>query len=259
MCVCFALLPCRDLEYNKVIRSYHGHLSGVYSLALHPTLDVLCTGGRDSACRVWDVRTKAQVFCLSGHENTVLSIITQGLDPQIITGSQDSQIKTWDLAAGKCMTTLTYHKKSVRAMAKPVGEFAFAAGSADNIKKYSLPAAGASPPTVDFLHNMLDNQRTIVNALAVNSEGVLASGGDDGSLWFWDWKSGNNFQKEVCAVQPGSLESEAGVFAASFDVTGSRLVTCEADKTIKMWKEDLSATPESHPIVFRPPKESKRF
>ncbi len=41
-----------------MIRHYHGHLSGVYSLALHPTLDVLMTGGRDSVCRVWDMRTK---------------------------------------------------------------------------------------------------------------------------------------------------------------------------------------------------------
>ena len=46
---------CWDLEMNKVIRHYHGHLSGVYSLALHPTLDLLFTGGRDSCVRVWDV------------------------------------------------------------------------------------------------------------------------------------------------------------------------------------------------------------
>ena len=43
-----------DLEYNKVIRHYHGHLSGVFALALHPTLDVLITGGRDSVARVSD-------------------------------------------------------------------------------------------------------------------------------------------------------------------------------------------------------------
>ena len=28
----------------------------------------------------------------------------------------------------------------------------------------------------------------------------------------------------------------------------SRLITCEADKTIKVWKEDPDATPETHPI-----------
>lgn len=75
---------------------------------------------------------------------------------------------------------------------------------------------------------------------------------------FWDYSSGNVFQQEQTIVQPGSLDSEAGIFAAAFDVTGSRLITCEADKTIKMWKEDDTATPESHPIQFKPPS-SQRF
>jgi WD40 repeat protein len=48
----------------QVIRQYHGHLSGVYSIALHPKLDVFMTGGRDSVCRVWDMRTKLQVIKL---------------------------------------------------------------------------------------------------------------------------------------------------------------------------------------------------
>ncbi|KAL4585092.1 hypothetical protein LXL04_009706 [Taraxacum kok-saghyz] len=44
------LVKCWDLEKNKVIRLYHRHLSGVYCLALHPTINVLLTGGRDSVC-----------------------------------------------------------------------------------------------------------------------------------------------------------------------------------------------------------------
>ena len=67
----------------QVIRHYHGHLSGVYSLALHPTLDVMMTGGRDSVCRVWDMRTKLQVHCLTGHQETVCSILTSRTDPQV--------------------------------------------------------------------------------------------------------------------------------------------------------------------------------
>lgn len=123
--------------------------------------------------------------------------------------------------------------------------------------------------------------------------------GDNGSLWFWDWKSGHNFQQAQTIVQPGiyrihpilfihsftiilfiavrlllkmgkisnvewlsvsgSLDSEAGIYALSYDVTGSRLVTCEADKTIKMWREDETATPETHPLNFKPPKDIRRF
>lgn len=53
VCVCGVVqVKCWDLEQNKVIRHYHGHLSGVYTLALHPTLDILVTGGRDSVARV---------------------------------------------------------------------------------------------------------------------------------------------------------------------------------------------------------------
>ncbi|KAJ1876694.1 pre-mRNA-splicing factor prp46, partial [Coemansia sp. RSA 486] len=44
-------VKCWDLETNKVVRQYHGHLSGVYSIALHPVLDILVTGGRDSVAR----------------------------------------------------------------------------------------------------------------------------------------------------------------------------------------------------------------
>lgn len=51
----------------------------------------------------------------------------------------------------------------------------------------------------------------------------------------------------------------AGIYAMAFDKTGSRLVTCEADKTVKMWKEDFTATPDSHPINFKPPKDIRRF
>jgi pleiotropic regulator 1 len=51
-------VKCWDLEQNKVVRQYHGHLSGVFSCALHPQLDLLVTGGRDATARVWDLRTK---------------------------------------------------------------------------------------------------------------------------------------------------------------------------------------------------------
>ena len=67
-------------------------------------------------------------------------------------------------------------------------------------------------------------QKTIINAMAVNEDGVMVTGGDNGSLCFWDWKSGHSFQQAEAIVQPGSLESEAGIYAACYDQTGSRLV-----------------------------------
>jgi pleiotropic regulator 1 len=248
-------VKCWDLEQNKVIRSYHGHLSGVYCLSIHPDdNNMLLTGGRDSVCRVWDIRKQTQIHAL-GHENTVCSVFTTTEDPyQVVTGSHDSTIKMWDVRYyGKTLlTTITNHKKSVRAMAPHPKEQAFASASTDNIKKFTLPKG-------QFCHNMLSQQKTIINAMAVNEEGVMVTGGDNGSMWFWDWKSGHNFQQSQTILQPGSLDSEAAIYALTYDITGTRLISCEADKTIKMWKQDQNATQETHPLNFRPPKDIRRF
>lgn len=83
---------------------------------MHPTIDVLLTAGRDATARVWDMRTKANIHTLTGHTNTVASVVSQASNPQIITGSHDSTIRLWDLAAGKSVCTLTNHKKSVRSL-----------------------------------------------------------------------------------------------------------------------------------------------
>jgi len=233
-------IKCWDLETNQVIRHYHGHLSGIFCLALHPTLDILVTGGRDAVARVWDIRTKTQIHCLSGHDHTVASVLTKATDPQIITGSHDTTIKLWDLVAGKCMSTLTNHQKSVRALAQPTFENTFISGAADCLKKWQGKDGR-------FLKSMTGHN-AVINSLSVNDDGVVVSGGDDGSMQFWDYQTGYCFQETSSKAQPGSLDAENGIYASTFDLTGTRLITCEADKTVKIWKQDEDASELTHPV-----------
>lgn len=238
------MVKCWDLETNKVIRHYHGHLSGVYTLSLHPTLDVLVTGGRDGVARVWDMRTRSNIHVLSGHKQTVTDVKCQEADPQVITSSLDSTVRLWDLAAGKSMGVLTHHKKGVRALALHPKEFTFASASAGSIKQWRCPKG-------EFMQNF-DGHNSIINTISANEDNVMFSGGDNGSVCFWDWKTGHCFQKTESMAQPGSLDAEAGVMCSTFDQTGLRLIVGEADKTIKIWKPDETATPESHPLEWRP-------
>jgi len=52
------------------------------------------------------------------------------------------------------------------------------------------------------------------------------------------------------------MDSEAGVFAMAFDHSGTRLITAEADKTIKLYREDDTAVSillnvfEIHPLYY---------
>jgi len=250
-------VKCWDLETNQVIRHYHGHLSGVYALGVHPTLDVLMTGGRDSTVRVWDMRTKAQVHALGSHTDVVNAIAVAADDPQVISASADSTVRLWDLAAGRAYATLTHHKKGVRAVVRHPRSRAAATASADGIKTWSLPRGGLAR---NLRHGgRADNTGVLVNALAANADGLLVSGGDAGALTFWDWGAAAAFQTVQTAAQPGSLAVEAGVFAAAFDMSGARLITGEADKTVKMWKEVEGATEAEYPLDWAPDLNPKRY
>lgn len=247
-------VKCWDLEQNKVVRNYHGHLSGVYCIALHPTLDILATGGRDASLRVWDMRTKKPIHILSGHQGAVNCVIAQAAEPQFITGSVDKMVRLWDLVAGKCMVTMTNHKKAIRANAFHPSEYTFCTAAADHIKVWKCPKGS-------FERN-IDGHAGMLNACVIreeNGSSILVAGSDNGQLHFWDWRSGYKFQTIEGRVQPGSLDAENAIFAMTFDKSQTRLITAECDKTIKVYKEDEEATPETHPINWRPPKNVGRF
>lgn len=134
---------------------------------------------------MWDIRSKNIIYKLTGHTNTVASVVTQASDPQIISGSMDQSVRLWDLAAGKCRAVLTNHKKSVRSVILHPSEyipgwrnvrikyssdrFTFASASPDNIKQWRCPDG-------DFLQN-LAGHNSIVNCMALNQDNVLFSGG----------------------------------------------------------------------------------
>lgn len=235
-------VKCWDLEKNKIIRDYHGHLSSVYSIDLHPTLDVIATGGRDSSVRIWDIRTRVPIHVLTGHDSSVTNVRCQATSPEILSTSMDGTVRAFDLTAGKLLHTLTHHKKAVRGIAVHEVENTFATASSDNIKQWRLPGC-------EFLQNFEPRHPAIVNTLSINHSNVMFSGADDGSMSFFDWKTGHKFQDTKTIRMPGSLESENGIYCSTFDRSGLRLITGEADKSIKVWREDPDATEESHPGI----------
>ena len=71
-------------------------------------------------------------------------------------------------------------------------------------------------PDGNFLRN-ISGHNAIINTMAINQDNVVVSAGDNGTIKFWDWKTGYNFQELTAKVPPGSLDSENGIFACAFD------------------------------------------
>jgi pleiotropic regulator 1 len=120
----------------------------------------------------------------------------------------------WDIGSGRCIDTLTNHKKAVRGVLFHPNEYTFLTAASDNLKVWKCPEGR-------FLRNF-SGHNGIINCAAVNMDNVMVSGGDNGSLYLWDWKSGYNFQQISSKPQPGSISSEAGIFAAKFDRSSLR-------------------------------------
>jgi pleiotropic regulator 1 len=218
---------CWDLEKNRVVRKLHAHRGGVYALALHPRLDLAFTAGSDKLVRVWDVRSPDEIMQFAGHRDTIQSLACQSDAPQLISGAADRTVRCWDLVAGRCRAELTHHRNSVRAIAVHPIEYAFASASTGAVKLWQCP--DATP-----LASMRGHE-SVINALAINDDGMLASAGNDGSLHLCDWHSRLCFQTAFSKPQAGSLQSEAGIMALAFDRTGRRLITAETDKSIKVY------------------------
>lgn len=85
-------------------------------------------------------------------------------------------------------------------------------GAADNLKKWHGKDG-------TFIRNY-SGHNAIVNTMSLNQDNVLISCGDDGSMKFWDYTTGYCFQSDKTIPQPGSLDSERGIYSSCFDHTG---------------------------------------
>ncbi|GAW00637.1 WD40 repeat-like protein [Lentinula edodes] len=170
------------------------------------------------------------VRVISGHLGWVRSVAVEPGNKWFATGAGDRVIKIWDLASGELKLSLTGHISTTKWSN---------AGIWSRIKSYGtiMVISRAFMQWIYIQRWTFYGHNAIINTLSVNAEGVFFSGGDNGTLTFWDYNTGTPFQNLDDVPQPGSLEAEAGVFCSTFDMTGTRLITGGADKTIKVYAE----------------------
>ncbi|KAI5953179.1 PRP46 [Candida jiufengensis] len=234
-------LRCWDLERSNQIegcqiKNFYGHVGGIYSLALNENLDILLSGGRDAVVRIWDINTSTEIAQLQGHTDDISSIIVNDFDPQVITSSMDGTIRLWDLRNLKTELCITQHSKSIRSMCKHPQETTFISGDSNgDIKQWVLPQGDLLNNFENSLTDQKENK--IINSLCINPiTNTLFSGYDNGEMKFYDYISGTIVQQ---GFTPSLLGYEgSGIYASTFDMSGLRLITCEGDKSIKIWGSD---------------------
>jgi WD40 repeat protein len=208
-----------------------GHAAAVTSVAFSSEGTSIVTASADRTARVWTIRTGSKGGERVPLPSTVASarILTHGgivtgaafsHDGQtIVTTSDDATVRMWP-AAQREPRTLGVHEGSVESVVfSSKGELVASASSDGTARVWRVEQASTPEP--------LEGHNDWVRSVAFNpaNQRQLLTASDDGTLRIWDWESR---ESRVSAERKG-------VFTASFDPKGSRIVTAVKDNTARIW------------------------
>ncbi|XP_066316505.1 pre-mRNA-processing factor 19-like [Miscanthus floridulus] len=132
------LAPADALGRYTCISSHQLHRTnepGILSTHIHPSKDVVATGGIDTNAVLFD-RPSGQILCtLTGHSKKITTLKFVNGDELFITGSADKTVRIWcgsEYGNYSCVHTLKDHTAEVAAVTVQECEKCFVSASKDN-------------------------------------------------------------------------------------------------------------------------------
>lgn len=85
----------------------NSHYSGLLTVTVDSSKNVVLTGGKDRMIKVWDVREAKAVGTLKGHRDTVTGLKCQRSGGgNLVSVSEDKSLKMWDIGERAYLDTL---------------------------------------------------------------------------------------------------------------------------------------------------------
>lgn len=158
----------------------------ITAVAMGETGNEVYSGGIDNDIKVWDLRKKAIVYTLRGHQDTVTSLNISPDGQTLLSNSMDSTVRTWDIRAFAPSTRHinTYEgapagieKNLIRASWSPTGDKIGAGGADGSVAVWDVESKK--------LLYKLPGHRGTVNDMRFSpnaSEPIIVSASSDKSL-----------------------------------------------------------------------------
>jgi len=94
------VIRVEELRSGRLLATLHGHPAAPGVLAVSPRGDLLVTGSRDGAVRVFGVEARTQLRLLEGHARPVASLVFMAGGRRLAAVARDNQLLVWDVARG---------------------------------------------------------------------------------------------------------------------------------------------------------------
>ncbi|MCA2659803.1 MAG: serine/threonine protein kinase [Microcystis sp. M049S2] len=159
---------------------------------------------------------------LTGHSDSVLSVVYSPDGGYLASGSWDNTTKIWEVATGKELRTLTGHSIGVMSVVySPDGRY-LASGSVDDTIKIWEVATGKQ------LRTLTGHSKVVMSVVYSPDGGYLASGSWDNTTKIWEVATGKELRTLTGHSSP--------VYSVVYSPDGGYLASGSWDKTIKIWE-----------------------
>merc|ERR1719469_110054 len=146
-----------------------GHIGSVSRVRTHALRSIAISSGYDRTLRAWDLRSKTEVACCTGHSAPVMDFVW--VDDVVASGDRSGMVMVWDASRGEAVASLKGHKGHITAMlAMP-----------NSPGTPSIPGMGGDTPTI-------------------------ATGAQDGQIRVWDLRQKLNVC--TLAAHPGGAVND---------------------------------------------------
>ena len=209
-----------DIENNTHINTFDDHDSGVRTIAMSPTQNILASGGEDAQVILRNLNT-GKTTTLLGHSKRIPKIIFSPNGHTLASSSMDGTIRLWNVQTGTLLKTIDLQQ----------GLYALSF-SPDNIHL----AAGGRGQSITIIntqtnhHTTLQGDSSSIFSLAYGPQGrVLVSGDIAGNVSLWDTQTTRRL-----AQLP---KHEQMVMSIQIDPDGQSMITCSAghNPELRIW------------------------
>ncbi|KAK1260514.1 U-box domain-containing protein 72 [Acorus gramineus] len=222
------LMPSAALEKFTQLSSHPLHKTskpGILSVDIHPSKDVIATGGVDANAVIFD-RSSEQILCtLTGHSKKVTTVKFVSRDEMFVTGSVDKTVRIWQETENgnyNCRHILKDHTAEVQAVSIHATNNYFVTASLDNTWCFYDLASGLCLTQVGEA-----SEEEGYTAAAFHPDGlILGTGTSQAQVRIWDVKTQANVANFDGHVGP--------VTSMSFSENGYFLATAAHDG-VKLW------------------------